>query len=330
MLYVHMGDGFDSTAGQNLTMYRGKVLRLTRAGVPPTDNPLYNAADGITAKDYTYEYGLRNPFGGGWRLSDLTHMIVENGPSVDRLHKLVPARNAGYDGSDTSMLLFASYNWAPSHGPVNLAFIQTGVFAGSGFPGEKMDHAFVTESGPTYGEGPQPLGKRIVEFVINSAGTLVSGPATLVEYAGSGRGSVVGLAAGPDGLYFSDLYKDFGAVTPVDRGAHVFRIRYVGVVDFSSDETACVAGTSVHFTDLSNVPAASAWHWEFGDGGVSGEQNPIHVYAAPGTFDVRLTVTGSGGDAVRQKAAQMAIAPAPRAVTLPAGVPSATQALEPR
>lgn len=226
MLYVHMGDGFVASAGQDLSMFRGKVLRMNRAGGAPADNPFYDAADGITARDYVWEYGVRNPFGGAWRLSDGAHYIVENGPSVDRLSRLVRGRNMLYDGSDASMANFAMYNWNPAHAPVNIVFVQAGVFGGSGFPAEKMDHAFVTESGPTYGEGPQALGKRIVEFVISSAGTVVSGPTTLIEYAGSGRGSAVGLTAGPDGLYFSDLYKDLDTTSPIDLGATTYRIRY--------------------------------------------------------------------------------------------------------
>jgi PKD repeat protein len=152
----------------------------------------------------------------------------------------------------------------------------------------------------------------------------------LIEYIGAGRATAVGLAAGPDGLYFSDLYEDFGETTPVDRGAHVLRIRYVGVADFTASVDSCVAGQSVAFTDASSVPGASAWHWDFGDGGVSEEKNPVHVYDAPGVFDVRLTVTGSAGDAVRQKASEIAVAPAPRTVSpLPEPLPG-TRALEPR
>ena len=41
---------------------------------------------------------------------------------------------------------------------------------------------------------------------------------TLVEYAGTGRATVVGLAAGPDGLYFTELYRDEGATSPIDAG----------------------------------------------------------------------------------------------------------------
>ena len=39
----------------------------------------------------------------------------------------------------------------------------------------------------------------------------------------------VGIAAGPDGLYFSELYKDLDTTAPNARGANILRIRYVGV-----------------------------------------------------------------------------------------------------
>jgi len=63
-----------------------------------------------------------------------------------------------------------------------------------------MDHAFVTESGPTYATGPQELGKRIVEFDPQPGGEMGGHPHGLVEYTGTGKATAVGLAAGPDGL----------------------------------------------------------------------------------------------------------------------------------
>ena len=329
-LYVHIGDGLLTTPALDLASVRGKILRVNLDGSAPTDNPFYASANGVLATRLIYAYGLRNPFGGAWRQADGAHWEVENGPSVDRLAKIVAGRNYLWDGTDASMANFAAYNWSPSVAPVNIAFIQPGTFGGSGFPAEKLDHAFVAESGPTYAPGPQGLGKRISEFSFDQDGVLTSGPLPLIEYIGAGRATAVGLAAGPDGLYFSDLYKDVGETTPVDRGAHVLRIRYVGVADFTASVDSCVAGQSVAFTDASSVPGASAWHWDFGDGGVSEEKNPVHVYDAPGVFDVRLTVTGSAGDAVRQKASEIAVAPAPRTVSpLPEPLPG-TRALEPR
>jgi hypothetical protein len=227
-LYVHNGDGFDYTTAQNLSSFRGKILRMNLDGSPVTTNPFYSAADGINAKDYVWAYGLRNPFGGTWRASDGSHYEVENGPSVDRFAKVVAGQNLGWDNTDASMANFAIYNWSPAHAPVNVAFIQPETFTGSGFPFEKRDHAFVTESGPTYAGGPQTLGKRIVEFVLDSAGNKISGPSTLIEYTGTGRATAVGLAAGPDGLYFTELYKDQNAASPVEAGARVMRIRFLG------------------------------------------------------------------------------------------------------
>ncbi|NLV25689.1 MAG: PKD domain-containing protein [Methanomicrobiales archaeon] len=39
----------------------------------------------------------------------------------------------------------------------------------------------------------------------------------------------------------------------------------------------------------------SGWHWDFGDGTISTEQNPIHEYSTPGTFSVHLTISGHNG-----------------------------------
>jgi glucose/arabinose dehydrogenase len=311
-LYVHIGDGLLTTPAQDLTSVRGKILRVNLDGSAPADNPYYDASDGITATDLVFAYGFRNPFGGAWRATDGAHWEVENGPGVDRLAKVVAGRNYLWDGTDASMSNFASYVWPQSVAPVNIVFVQPATFLGSGFPDTAMDHAFVSESGATYAPGPQSRGKRVSEFTLSPDGTLVSGPSPLIEYVGAGRGTVTALAAGPDGLYFADLYKDFGATTPIDRGASIFRIRYTGVADFSAEEASGPVPLAVSFQDGSDVPGAAAWHWEFGDGTSSDERNPVHQYLVPGAYDVRLTVSGPAGDAVRQKAGFVAVTPALR------------------
>jgi glucose/arabinose dehydrogenase len=225
-LYVHNGDGFTAQTAQNLNSYRGKILRMNLDGSAPSDNPFYDASDGVNARDYVFAYGVRNPFGGAWRASDGRHYEVENGPSIDRLARIDRGVNYGWDGSNSSMRTRALYTWDPAHAPVNIVFVQPETFQGSGFPLAKMDHAFVSESGPTYANGPQSRGKRIVEFEFDAAGNVVSGPTTLVEYVGTGQATVVGLAAGPDGLYFTDLYKDLDAASPIEPGARIYRVRF--------------------------------------------------------------------------------------------------------
>ena len=56
---------------------------------------------------------------------------------------------------------------------------------------------------------------------------------------------------------------------------------------FSGDPT-------VSFTDVS-TGAPTAWSWNFGDGGTSTLENPIHSYATNGTYNVCLTVTNPIG-----------------------------------
>jgi glucose/arabinose dehydrogenase len=226
-LYVHMGDGFDPSTATNLDSFRGKILRINVDGSPAQDNPFYDASDGINARDYVYAYGFRNPFGGAWRDANDAHYEVENGPKVDRLARVDEGVNYTYDGTDASMAFGALYNWSPAHAPVNIAFVQPDAFGGSGFPALQQDHAFVAESGPTWAAGPEVLGKRIVEFGLDpDLGDVGGHPQTLVEYTGTGRATAAGVAAGPGGVYFTELYRDQGALTAIDPGARLLRVRY--------------------------------------------------------------------------------------------------------
>ncbi len=57
------------------------------------------------------------------------------------------------------------------------------------------------------------------------------------------------------------------------------------------------AGSLTNFTDLSSVSAGSitSWNWDFGDGTVSGAQNPSHLFAVDSTYVVTLTVAAAAG-----------------------------------
>jgi glucose/arabinose dehydrogenase len=228
-LYVHMGDGFLPATALNPDSYRGKILRLQKNGLPPLDNPFYNAADGINARDFTVALGMRNPFGGAWRISDGRLYFVENGPNTDRFAALVPGFNYGWDGTDESMFAGALFTWVPSVAPVNMDFAQAGRFGGSGFPPELLERAYVTQFGGTFNIGPATERSKIVtQFVINAAGERVEGPTTIASYNGTGASTAVALAAGPDGIYFSDFFTEFAFNNPTQAGASIFRIRWVG------------------------------------------------------------------------------------------------------
>jgi PKD repeat protein len=61
--------------------------------------------------------------------------------------------------------------------------------------------------------------------------------------------------------------------------------------DFTYEDTIRFSGTA---TDQDGDDIV-AWHWDFGDGNTSDEQNPTHRYPNGGTFDVTLTVTDEHG-----------------------------------
>ena len=63
---------------------------------------------------------------------------------------------------------------------------------------------------------------------------------------------------------------------------------------FNVTPTAGVAGVTT-FVCSDTSSGATSWAWNFGDGFTSPLQNPAHVYAAPGTYTIQLTASGSGG-----------------------------------
>ena len=57
-------------------------------------------------------------------------------------------------------------------------------------------------------------------------------------------------------------------------------------------------GLDHEFTDNSqSTTQVTRWHWDFGDGTESNEQNPMHSFAQAGSYTVRLTVQDQSADA---------------------------------
>lgn len=56
----------------------------------------------------------------------------------------------------------------------------------------------------------------------------------------------------------------------------------------------------VQFNNFSNVGSGSVvtTHWDFGDGSTSNDMNPIHMYSAPGVYNVCMYVLGISADGI--------------------------------
>ncbi|MDR2566847.1 MAG: PKD domain-containing protein, partial [Bifidobacteriaceae bacterium] len=158
-----------------------------------------------------------------------------------------------------------------------------------------------------YSTGYQP------ENVVLSVGSAPEGPFTQFADEAFGTGTAVRSYAAPAGTRGRYLRADFPALKT---GASYMVLRRIEVL------TGQTGGPEVSFNDVSEGPAqVTGWSWSFGDGGTSAEQNPTHTYAAPGTYQVSLTVTdANGGTATYQRQQVVRGSAVTPAVTVPATV----------
>jgi len=188
-LYVSVGDGRQTKESQNIDSLLGKVLRLTLDGQPAPDNPFYDANDARKAADFVWSYGLRNPFGLkaiGDRL-----FVADNGSDIDRLLEARAGENYLWDGTDWSIGASADLALSPDVGPAQLEFNAPGSTV---LPAEYSENFFLAAS------KPEVTG--IFRFAYSLEDGTASVPRYFLRYQGSEMQIVVGVALGPDGLYF--------------------------------------------------------------------------------------------------------------------------------
>lgn len=142
-LLLTVGDGFEyKAAAQDLGSHLGKILRLTRDGAAPADNPFAGRAGALPE---IWTLGHRNPQGLALDRATGTVWEHEHGPrGGDEVNRLRAGANYGwplvthgidYDGTVISERAFApgiersSFFWAPSIAPSGLA-----VYRGKAFP----------------------------------------------------------------------------------------------------------------------------------------------------------------------------------------------------
>ncbi len=239
-LYANVGDGFVPSAAPEVNDLRGKILRMNLDGGLPTDNPFPN--------HYVYATGLRNPFGAAWRAADNALYISDNGTDVDdRLIKAGPGENYGWDLVNPDLTKGAIHLWNPTVAPVAMDFLNH-----AAFPAAYYGQLFVALSGEPYLNGQSFVGKKIQRFALDNNGRVVS-DSLFLDYIGAGWATVIGVAFGPDGLYFTDLYGENGFDGFGQTQANVYRLRWI------SNDSIAPAISDVQTANVNASRAAIFW-----------------------------------------------------------------------
>jgi gliding motility-associated-like protein len=82
-----------------------------------------------------------------------------------------------------------------------------------------------------------------------------------------------------------------------DSVVHTVSLGHALAADFSTSEDTVCQGSLVSFTNLSTATTINGvdpqYSWDFGDGGSSSLQNPQHLYATPGVYNVRMIINNA-------------------------------------
>lgn len=190
-LFVGIGDGLQAAAAGDTGSMHGKVFRMSLEGGPLRDNPFYVSDDRKIAANYVWASGLRNPFSLKIVGDDL--FVVDNGMSLDRFLKIARAENYLWNGRDWDIGAKAQLTFHPAIGPTQLDYCTD---ADINLPAE-YNGKFVVGSATGSGAG-------IVLIDYNPKnGSVKSAPRHIVQSTSSRPQRVVGLALGPDGMYFA-------------------------------------------------------------------------------------------------------------------------------
>ena len=294
-LYFAVGDNGHGPNAQDLSNPHGKIMRINKDGSIPADNPFAGEPGKLGA---IWAYGLRNP----WRFQfDSSTGHLYDGDvgdfSWEEINRIVKGANYGWPlregmcASDCTGFVDPIYTYP--HADESAAVTVGPVYRSAMFPAAYQGDLFFGD----YAKG-----------FIKNADLDSNGDITGVHEFDDQAGSVVDLKVAPDGsLYYVTYYP--GALYRVSYNT----TSHLPVANASADVTKGVEPLTVHFSSAgSRDPDGDplGYHWTFGDGTTSIEENPTKTYTAKGVYNARLTVSAGGEQTTAQPVViQVGLAP---------------------
>jgi len=237
-LFVSVGDAHESVQSQYLASPLGKVLRMSLDGRPVADNPFYKDADIKKPENFVWALGFRNPFS----LERVRghFFIADNGINADRFIEIEPGVNYGWDGTDRSLTTNTLVVFAPAASPTALQFYPAG---SNLFPLEYRDRFYLVLAGKLVTEGAGRFGERSISTLDYDFETrrMRGPPALFVRYRGAGTQVPVGMAFGPDGLYFASILPVGSGTSPIYTVSHDPSNEHGHVIGRTADPMTMIA-----------------------------------------------------------------------------------------
>jgi len=140
LLYVSIGDRGDRPSAQDVANENGAIVRLTRDGAVPGDNPLVGQEG---ARPGIWSWGHRNPQALGFDAAGRLWAIEHGARGGDEVNLIERGRNYGWpvisygrhysglpigEGTAKPGLAQPAHYWDPSIAPCGIAFVGAGMF----------------------------------------------------------------------------------------------------------------------------------------------------------------------------------------------------------
>lgn len=296
-LFVSMGDDNSGSAAQphsrNLADLRGKILRITRDGGVPPDNPFVGQAG---RRPEIWAYGFRNPFRFSIDASGGTVWIGDVGEARwEEVDRGVAGADFGWPCFEASEPFrtcdpapapgsWLAPTYAYGHGgqtpPVEGNSITMGpVYRAAAFPAEYRGNVYFGDYAHDWIRRARvaqdgslsditmfvPDASGVVDMTVSPAGCL-----TWVSITGSGVREICAESSGNAAPIAVATAMPTAGLAPLN-------------VQFSGSGSSDPDGDAL------------AYAWDFDDGGSSTATNPSHSYAANGVYDATVTVNDGRG-----------------------------------
>lgn len=206
-LFVGIGEAWQPHLARDPDQMVGKIYRMDLDGRPLPDNPFYVDDDITKARNYVWASGFRNPY--AMRIVDGRVFVGDNGVGTDRFVEVRRGEDYGWNGQENSIHLRAAYVWVPSLAPTTLQYLPPD----STLLGPANAGKFFLGMAGSVRRGKMPGIVRITYDMERER--VMAVPDYFLRFRGKQEQMVVGVAFGPDGLYFAPIYANQAGQTSV-------------------------------------------------------------------------------------------------------------------